>query len=209
VFNLDGPSTNSTSSCPDLQVTLIEVSRQTAGIFAFPSFSLIEDQGVYKLTAFADSTNSVGTYNFELEVCQSYGTGTLPPVCVKSNEFVLTIVNPCDTAQIQSDIFLNTMQEYQLEAGTLNLNIAMPPNTWKWFTNVDIQANPSLSSLTCPAITYQILEVISGTPTPTDLVVFDPADPSGNTLRFAPTLSDAPGVHNMIFRGVYTKGGYT
>ena len=68
------------------------------------------------------------------------------------------------------------MQEYQLESGTLNLNIAMPPNTWKWYTDVDIQANPSLSFLTCPAITYQILEVISGTPTATDLVVFDPAD---------------------------------
>ena len=100
VFNLDGPSTNSTSSCPDLQVTLTETGRNPASFFANPQFALIEDQGVFKLTAFADSTNDVGTYTFEIEVCQSYGTGNLPEVCVTSNEFVLTIVDPCDSASI-------------------------------------------------------------------------------------------------------------
>lgn len=69
IFNLDGPLTNSTSSCPDLQVTLTEVSRNPANFFANPSFALIEDQGVYKLIASASSTNDVGTYNFEIDVC--------------------------------------------------------------------------------------------------------------------------------------------
>lgn len=98
---------------------------------------------------------------------------------------MVTIVDPCLSAEIESNIFATVMQEYQLEAQTLPLNIVMPPNSWKWYTDIDKIAKPSLSSLTCPPITYQILEIIDNVATPTDLVIFDTnLDPFGNTLKF-------------------------
>jgi hypothetical protein len=66
---------------------------------------------------------------------------------------------------------------------------------WPWVVKLDLEVSSAYTKPLCGSITYQVLtkEVI---PQVTDLVTLN-----GNVLTFAPKLTHAPGVYNLVLVG--------
>ena len=140
---------------------------------------------------------NIGSFPLKIESCITiYSSGDKR--CVLSDEFVITIIDPCPTTTISATGFSTVMSAPQLGLDSLTLFNAIPSGGWPWVTQLDISTGFQYGNDLCGPIDYEVFRKYGTVREETALVDLTP---DHEVINLTPGLGDAIGTYDMLLCG--------
>lgn len=138
-----------------------------------PTFSINAFDGV--VMTISDSRDNIGSFPLKIESCITiYSSGELR--CVMSDEFTVTIIDPCPLTTISATGFNTVMGAPQLGFNSLTLGAVIPPGGWPWVTQLDIKTGGNFGPNLCGPIDYAVFRKFGTAKEETTLVTLTGGD---------------------------------
>lgn len=158
------------------------------------------------VVTFPTSWANLGQYPMRIESCVTIvSSGELR--CVQSEEFVITIADPCPFTQLSPESISTVLSAPQLGYDSLTMQVSVA--NWPWRTNLDYVTSMQYEggNLLCGQVDYAVFYNFNGNyeqPLNDFVALTQETLPSGETIdkiAFNPTLDNAPGTYDMVLCG--------